>query len=417
MGIGIIQGMPSRQRLDLIHKHPAFSTVERVLLGLTEAGHQAVLAGGCVRDAILGRVPKDLDVATSAEPDVVERTFRATLAVGKAFGTIVVIENGFNFEVTTFRSEGPYLDGRHPSSVSFSNMEEDAKRRDFTVNAMFYDPQEAVLYDFNGGVGDIKEKLLRTVGLPEERFGEDRLRMLRAVRFAAQLGFTIDFETMAAIQAQAHRIGDVSAERILNEMQRLLGSSHIRLGIKALLESRLHAAVWPEIASLDSGKLKSFLTFLSWENAFAAIMLMLRQDPEPRLRAWKASRESIKKVKAQMEGAEVLVNERSSRADRVQALGGADFASTLVLAAGLLSLKGDRRKLESWIQDYLSVAGPEGELPKPLLTGEDLLAAGVPASEKMGKLLKKIFSEQLEGKIKTKAEALSLLDRLKNADA
>ncbi len=408
--------MQRRQRLDLIHKHPAFPTVERVLLGLTEAGFQAVLAGGCVRDAILGHNPKDLDVATSAPPDVVERTFRATLAVGKAFGTIVVIENGFNFEVTTYRTEGPYLDGRHPSSVAFSSIEEDAKRRDFTVNAMFYDPVEAVLYDFNSGLEDLRAKTLRTVGLPEERFAEDKLRMLRAVRFSSQLGFAIEEETMRAIQSHADNIKDVSAERVCNEMQRLLSGAHMRLGIKALLLSGLHRVVWPEIAELDSAKLKYFLTFLSWENAFAAIMLLVRQDPEPRLRAWKASRESIKKIKAQIEATETLVNERSSRAERIQALGGPDFAHTLVLASGLLSLKHERRKLDGWIKEYLAVAGPSGELPKPFLSGEDLLAAGVPASEKMGKLLKKLFAEQLEGQIKNKSEALRLLQRLNDSN-
>ncbi len=408
--------MQRRQRLDLIHKHPAFPTAERVLLGLTEAGFQAVLAGGCVRDAVLGVNPKDLDMATSAPPDTVERLFRATLAVGKAFGTIVVVENGYNFEVTTFRSEGPYLDGRHPSSVSFSGMEEDAKRRDFTINAMFYDPAEFLLFDYHGGETDIQARLIRTVGMPQERFSEDRLRMLRAVRFVSQLGFRIHPDTLTAIQSQAASIQGVSAERVLNEMQRLLGSPHLREGIRELIRSRMHLQVWPELEKLEVEKLDAFLSFLSWENAFAAVHLMLRADPEPRLRAWKASRESLKKVTTQIKAAETLVNERSSRAERIQALGGPEFAHTLVLASGLLSLKNDQNKLDDWVKEYLEVAGPNGELPKPLLTGDDLTRAGVPPSQRMGEILRQIYSAQLEGKLKDRAQALAFLNQLKDAD-
>lgn len=411
------RSMQRRQRLDLIHGHPAFPTVERVLLALGEAGYQGVLAGGCVRDAVLGVAPKDLDVATSAPPDAVERLFRATLAVGKAFGTIVVVENGFNFEVTTFRSEGPYLDGRHPSSVAFSSMEEDAKRRDFTVNAMFYDPMEHLLYDFHDGLGDLAAQVIRTVGMAVERFGEDRLRMLRAVRFVAQLGFRIEDETMLAIQSQSGAIADVSAERVLNEMQRLLGSSHMREGLAELMRSRLHAVVWPELDSLEVEKLKAFLSFLSWENAFAAVCLLLRVDPELRLRTWKASRESLKRVATQIEAAETLVNERSSRAERIQALGGPEYAPTLVLASGLLSLKKERPKLEEWIAEYLSVAGPNGELPRAFLNGDDLTAAGVPQSQKMGEYLRELYRAQLEGEIRSREEALSFLARLKDSNS
>ncbi len=401
--------MQRRQRLDLIHKHPAYPTVERVLLGLTSAGHQTVLAGGSVRDALLGLNPKDLDVATSAPPDLVESTFRSTLAVGKAFGTIVVIENGFNFEVTTFRTEGPYLDGRHPSSVEFSGIEEDAKRRDFTVNALFYDPLELVLYDFSGGLEDLQDKILRTVGLAKERYSEDHLRMLRAARFVAQLGFTIEHETLEAMEALHGRLQDVSSERILNEMQKLLTGAYFRQGLRALIQSKLHMVCWPELSKLDVDQLAPFLSFLSWENAFAAVALLTGLDPEPRLRAWKASRDSIKKVKAQMDGVGILLDDKSTRAARIQALGGAEFAHTLVLASGLLSLKKQRRRLDGWIKEYLQVAGPNGELPKPLLSGDDLLAAGVPASEKMGKILKTLFEAQLDGKIVSREQAIQLL--------
>ncbi len=407
--------MERRQRLDLIHKHPSFATVERILIALNQAGYQAVLAGGSVRDALLGVNPKDLDVATSAPPEAVEGIFRATLAVGKAFGTIIVVENGYNFEVTTFRREGPYLDGRRPSHVEFATMAEDAQRRDFTVNALYYDPLETLLYDYVGGLSDLEAKILRTVGVPQERFEEDHLRLLRAVRFVSQLGFQIESATLQAIRDLHELVKDVSAERVLNEMQKLLMGPHLREALKILVETRLHSYWWPEVAYLEDEKLPSFLSFLTWENAFAAIMLLVRADPEPRLKQWKASRESIRKVKSQMTAAETLVNERSSKAERIQALGGPEYAETLVLASGILSLKNERHKLESWIEEYLSVAGPNGELPPPLVSGEDLKAAGVPPSPQMGEILKKLYANQLEGKLKTKEEALGMLSQLIDA--
>ena len=215
---------------------------------ISSTGHQAVLAGGSVRDALLGLNPKDLDVATSAPPELVEGTFASTLAVGKAFGTIVVIENGHNFEVTTFRTEGPYLDGRHPSMVKFSGIEEDAKRRDFTVNALFYDPLKLELYDFARGLQDLEDKCLRTVGQPAERFNEDHLRMLRAVRFVSQLGFTIEPETLAAMETLHERMRNVSSERVLNEMQKLLGGPYLRSSLQAMMQAKLHVVCWPELA-------------------------------------------------------------------------------------------------------------------------------------------------------------------------
>lgn len=398
--------MQRRQRLDHIHQHEAFGTVERILLALTESGHQAVLAGGSVRDALLGLTPKDLDVATSATPEVVESLFPATLAVGKAFGTIVVIENGFQFEVTTFRSEGEYEDGRRPKSVAFTDMEQDAARRDFTVNALFYDPVDFVIYDFVGGLQDLRDRRLRTVGLAQERFEEDHLRMLRAARFVAQTGFVLDEQVQETISQIHGLIGKVSAERVLNEMRRLLTSPYLRSGLQVLLTTRLAEIVWPEALGFEVDKLKSFLTFMSWENAFAAICLLQRADSDPRLKAWKASRESQRKVHEQMEQAEILVRESSSRAERIMALGSRNFAETLVLVSGLLNLKGERRKLEDWIAEYLKVAGPDGELPKPYLTGEDLKTQGVPQGESMGKILKQLYLEQLEGRVSSREMAL-----------
>ncbi|PYL26027.1 MAG: phosphohydrolase, partial [Verrucomicrobia bacterium] len=162
-----------------------------VVARLRESGHIAYFAGGCVRDIVRSQIPKDFDIATDARPEVVQRLFSRTHAVGAHFGVILVLENNFQFEVATFRSDDAYIDGRHPSAVRFSSPEEDAKRRDFTINGMFYDPVAEKVIDFVGGCADIAAKLLRAIGDPAQRFAEDRLRMLRAVRLATVLDYKI----------------------------------------------------------------------------------------------------------------------------------------------------------------------------------------------------------------------------------
>jgi tRNA nucleotidyltransferase (CCA-adding enzyme) len=393
--------------LELIHKHPAYPTVDRVLAVINKAGYEAVLAGGAVRDALLGVAPKDLDIATSAPPDEIERLFPSTVAVGKAFGTIVVVEDGLNFEVTTFRRDSEYVDGRHPEKVEFSSMREDAKRRDFTVNSLFYDPREERLYDFTGGLGDLSAKLLRAVGVARERFQEDHLRMLRAARFVSQLGFAMEPSAKAAIKSSCQNIQSVSSERVMNEMQRLLGGTYLHAGLTTLIETGLAPLVWPELKSFKLNELDLFPPFLSWENAYSAISLLAGADPSARLKSWKASRESQRQAVAQCESVKVLLDPKSSKAERIQALGGADYAQTLVLASGLLARSGQIAKLDDWIRDYLTVAGPSGELPKPLVTGGDLKKQGVAQSPKMGEMLKALYNAQLEGRIKTKEQALA----------
>src|SRR5207247_7127092 len=174
---------------------PMEKAAREVAARLREEGHIAYFAGGCVRDIVRSETPKDFDIATDAKPELVQKLFPRTYAVGAHFGVIIVLENGFQFEVATFRSDEAYIDGRHPSAVHFSFPEEDAKRRDFTINGMFYDPVVEHVIDFVGGCADIEAKLVRAVGVPSQRFAEDRLRMLRAVRFATVLDYTIDKET------------------------------------------------------------------------------------------------------------------------------------------------------------------------------------------------------------------------------
>ena len=188
---------------------------------LQAAGFVAFWVGGCVRDFLLGREPTDFDIATDAKPEQVEEIFPRTIPVGRKFGVIIVLEYGQQFQVATFRAEADYQDGRRPEKVEFANAETDASRRDFTVNGLFYDPLTEKIHDWVGGEKDLHARIIRTIGTAEERFGEDHLRMLRAVRFAAQLGFEIEPETFAAVQAHAGKIKLISAERIRDELIKL----------------------------------------------------------------------------------------------------------------------------------------------------------------------------------------------------
>jgi len=206
--------------MDFVNSSPR-EIASKIVAELQSAGFAAFWVGGCVRDFLLGREPQDFDIATDAKPEQVEKLFPKTIPVGKKFGVIIVVEGGQQFQVATFRAEADYQDGRRPEKVVFANAEADASRRDFTVNGLFYDPLTEKIHDWVGGEKDLRAKNIRTIGQPEERFGEDHLRMLRAVRFAARLGFEIEPETFAAIRALAPKIKIISAERVRDELLKL----------------------------------------------------------------------------------------------------------------------------------------------------------------------------------------------------
>jgi poly(A) polymerase len=227
-------------------EHTARSIVER----LQEAGFLALYAGGCVRDQLRGVEPHDYDIATDAPPEQVQALFRRTIAVGAHFGVIVVVESGADYQVASFRADGLYIDGRRPESVIYSSPEEDAQRRDFTVNGLFYDPIRGELIDYVGGQRDLKAKVLRAIGDPVARFGEDRLRMLRAVRFAATLNFEVEPETWRAVCDNARYIHEVSAERIREELVKIFLAPQRVRGWDLLDQSGLMREVLPEIEAL-----------------------------------------------------------------------------------------------------------------------------------------------------------------------
>src|SRR5690242_6631892 len=233
---------------------PAETTLLRgealaIVTRLQESGFVAFWVGGCVRDLQLGREPADYDIATSALPDQIEALFSRTIPVVRMFGVVIVVEGTHQFQVATFRAEADYRDGRHPEKVSFGDATADARRRDFTVNGLFYDPVNLQLHDWVEGERDLQARLIRTIGPPAERFSEDHLRLLRAVRLAAQLGFTIEPETWEGIRAGAGQIRDISAERIRDELVKLFQGPHAARGLELLSQSGLLEVVLPEIAA------------------------------------------------------------------------------------------------------------------------------------------------------------------------
>ncbi len=223
----------------------------RVARRLHDAGHEALFAGGSVRDRLLGKTPVDFDIATSATPDEVQALFARTHAVGAQFGVVVVLDEDEQFEVATFREDRGASDGRRPDAVSFADARADAQRRDFTINGMFEDPATGNILDFVGGQNDLRARVVRTIGRPLDRFAEDYLRLLRAVRFATVLDFTIDAETRRGIDAHAAGIQRVSAERIRAELDKIILSGRGGRGLGLLLDTGLLASILPEVAALD----------------------------------------------------------------------------------------------------------------------------------------------------------------------
>lgn len=228
--------------------------LQKIAEKLWDHNYDCFLAGGCVRDLLLGRPFKDIDVVTNATPDQVIELFPQHIPVGKKFGIIVVLQDGFSFEVATFRTDGEYVDGRHPDSVQFASPLEDAKRRDFTINALFYDLKNNKILDFVNGEQDLNRKLIRAVGVPQKRFQEDYLRILRAIRFQAQLDFTIEKETWGALIAEVPFLKKISGERIAQELQK-----GTQANAKLFLQQLQASGAWQVIFS--------FINDYGWENS------------------------------------------------------------------------------------------------------------------------------------------------------
>jgi poly(A) polymerase len=395
-----------------------------VVRRLRGAGFEAYWAGGCVRDQLLGRTPKDYDVATSATPEQVRSLFgrRRTLAIGAAFGVIAVLgpKAAGTVEVTTFRRDALYSDGRHPDSVTFSSAEEDASRRDFTINGLFYDPVEQRVIDFVSGQDDLAARRIRAIGRARDRFAEDKLRMLRAVRFAAGFDFVLDDEARRAIAEMAAEIHLVSPERIAMEMRRMLADPGRENAVRLLVETGLARELLPEIVAgreppapeLDETlKLLSRLgTECGFPLALAALLesFVDAQAAAAVCQRWRLSNKEAERVCWLVEYASAMEGAQTSRWSLLQPLLIAEGIGDLLKLAEARSPAG--AETAAYVRARL--AQPRDVLdPSPLLTGNDLLARGVPAGPEYRTLLQRVRAAQLDGEVHTKDEALAMVDK------
>lgn len=407
---------------------PAREFAVEIVRQLRAAGYEALLAGGCVRDLLLGREPKDYDVATTARPEQVRELFghRRTLAVGASFGVIVVLpprgSNAGQVEVATFRSEGPYLDGRRPESVAFCSPEEDAKRRDFTINGMFYDPLEARVLDFVGGEDDLAARVIRAIGDPHERVREDKLRMLRAVRFTATLDFALDETTAAAVREMAPEITVVSHERIAQELRRMLVDPHRRRAVELCDEVGLLAVVLPELTiksvAFPSGTYEGELTLAmlslleapSFELAFAALLHSLPARPTVReiCRRLRFSNEETERIAWLVAHQDDLADAPSQTQARLKRTLAHPYRDDLIalLRVKRLAHAADMQPV-LFCDEYLARTPQSIIDPPPLITGDDLKSLGLKPGPDFKTLLDAIRDAQLNGEITTHEQALA----------
>ncbi|WP_231617369.1 CCA tRNA nucleotidyltransferase [Novipirellula aureliae] len=398
-----------------------------VVKRLSEAGFTAYFAGGCVRDALLGKAPKDFDVATDAVPAAIQELFgkRKTLAFGASFGVIGVLPSASDrrksivpitpTEVATFRSDGLYSDGRRPDSVHFGNAEADAQRRDFTINGLFYDPIKRRIVDYVGGVEDIERQLLRTIGNPHERFSEDKLRMLRAVRFTTTLGFSIAEPTADAVRGHAASIGSVSGERIGVEMRRTMSSNHALDGLGHLQALGLSRYVLPELEKADRRLLDRLLTedrTQDFSTSLACILLAI-DEPMNALRSiterWKLSNEEVRVVTSAIHHSPTLIRANTLPWAEVQPILVDRDAEAIVEVSAALARATDAPS--SGIHLALeALKWPRERLdPNPLIGGDDLKDLGVPTGPVYAKLLRQVRQRQLNGEFETKAQAVAFV--------
>jgi poly(A) polymerase len=408
---------------------PAESFARRIVQRLQSAGHTAYFAGGCVRDQLMGRPPKDYDVATSATPDQVLALFPRGQQVGAAFGVILLVEKHqgqrLQVEVATFRSDGTYSDGRHPDAVHFTTAEIDAQRRDFTCNGLFLDPLAhngaGQLHDFVGGQADIQSKILRAIGDPAARFQEDHLRMLRAVRFAARLGFQIEEKTRTAIVQQVHEIKGISNERIGEEMRMMLAHPARLTAVQLLSDTSLLYRIWPDIwrRSPSSWNTLAALTGdVSRAVGLAAIHVDLWDGIVPR--PWGPSNWT-------MVANLLKVNFVLSNDEQVEVAWIGETAEILFSWPELTRAALKRRIAhpywpaafqlhQAWSRDAAAFAGllekiarfsAEGVAPAPFITGDTLIKLGASPGPNFKRWLDTLYDRQLELELTTKDQALA----------
>ncbi|MEY2495577.1 MAG: hypothetical protein QOJ45_2069 [Verrucomicrobiota bacterium] len=427
---------------------PMELTARDIASRLHAAGHVAYFAGGCVRDLLRGEIPKDIDIATDARPEAVQKMFPRTYAVGAHFGVIVVLENGMQFEVATFRSDGAYLDGRHPTEVHFATAKEDAARRDFTINGMFFDPEANEVIDFVGGRADLEARLIRAIGDPAQRFAEDRLRMLRAIRFATVLGFEIEPATWDAVVAQAPSISEISAERIREELVRIFMSPRRVRGWDLLDASGLMKIVLPELEAMrgceqppqfhpegdvfkhtrimlellpDDASLPLVFSVLFHDigkpptsvvdeagrirfNGHDRIGAEMTEAVMERLRFSRAEIDATVEAVRQHMVFKDVPNMRVAKLKRFMAR--STFADELELHRVDCASSHGMMDNYDFLQKKRDEFANEPIIPPPLVRGDDLLALGLKPGPKFGEILEAVETRQLEGALTNRDEAL-----------
>ena len=430
--------------------NPQHREAESICCALTSHGFRALLAGGCVRDMLLGVEAKDYDIATDARPEQVAALFPRTVGVGAAFGVMLVLGEHAAFEVATFRRDGVYLDGRHPSSVEFLDEREDAQRRDFTINAMFYDPREDRVVDYVNGQEDLQAGIVRTVGEPRARFAEDHLRILRAIRFAARFEYAIDSATMDAMKDMAQLVSRTSAERIRDELVKILTEGHPRRAFELMDEAGVLHEVLPEIEAMKGCEQPPEFHPEGDVYAHTLLMLDLMENPSPTLalgvllhdvgkpptqtfedrirfnnhdkvgarmaeqllRRLHMSRQEIERVSWMVENHMRVAVTPEMRASKIKRFVREEGFDELLELCRLDCL-GSHRDVRTiaWLKQYIAELKPEEVKPPPLLRGDDLIRMGYTPGPLYKEILTTVEDAQLEGKLVTREEATEFVGR------
>jgi poly(A) polymerase len=420
----------------------------RIVQRLRSHRHQAYLVGGCVRDLILGQEPKDYDVATSARPQEILNLFPGSGLIGAHFGVVMVREDHVHVEVATFRSDHDYRDGRRPERVLFeTDPKSDVERRDFTVNSLLMDPETGEIADYTGGRADLQAGVIRTVGDPGRRFAEDHLRMMRAVRFAARLGFRIHGETMDAIRRMPELIRVVSAERVQHEIARILLEGGARYGFELLDESGLLAEILPEVAAMKG--VQQPPEYHPEGDVWTHTLIMLEMMRQPSLElALGVLLHDVAKPPTFRRAERIRFDGHAELGAKMseEILGRLRFPAGVIrqvesLVANHLRFKDVKKMKEStlkrflrmdrfvehlelhrldcesshgllgnwhFVSEKLAALPAEALRPKRLLSGEDLIAAGFAPGPRFKSALDAVESAQLEGRVSTKEEAFEI---------
>jgi putative nucleotidyltransferase with HDIG domain len=425
----------------------AVSIVQR----LRQDGYEAYLAGGCVRDMLLKKPPKDYDIATNAKPEDIRRVFPETIPVGAQFGVILVLLDGEPFEVASFRYDGPYVDGRRPSHVRYGSLEEDIVRRDFTINGMVYDPVEDRIIDLVEGQKDLERRSIRAIGNARQRFEEDRLRMIRAVRFAAGLNFEIEPATLDAVKQLAGTVTQVSWERIGDEVTRILTEGGARRGFELLDETGLLAVLLPEVAIMKGTRqspdfhpegdvfahtmlLLSYLGEPSETLAYGCLLhdvakpVCIRQDAdritfyghtekgaemaEEILKRLKRARAVSERVSYLVRNHLRLIQAPQMRLSTLKRFLREDGIDELLELARIdaLSSNGDLQYYR-FCKERLGELKEEEIRPAPLVRGDDLIALGLTPGPIFADILRQVEDAQLGGELTSREEALEWVQR------